>query len=192
MEFRGFALAVLVLAALILLSGSHVAAAGSGSNSTVVAVNLSSELNNSLAQGFNFTAGDFQSTSTAACVRALITGCDNNNPSQFVCLNSSAYNNAYLPQEQNNTSNKAHACPEYMLAGVVGCASVNDYCVVTHQQYSLSSGNTTTVNATTIYHTTSSQPTTSVPVNVPVVGTSSVNSLINEIIQFFQSIFNHL
>jgi hypothetical protein len=73
-----------------------------------------------------------------------------------------------------------------MLAGVVGCGTQNGYCVVIHEQYQLES------NATTIYHATTSQPTTTVPVNVPVVGTSTVNGLINQIIQFFNELFKKL
>jgi len=197
MEFKGFALVMVVLAVAAILSGINVAAqsTSNNTNTTSVAVNLSTELNNSLASGFNFTVGDFQSTSSAACVRAQITRCNNNNPSQFVCLNSSAYSNAYLPQQQNNTNDsKGFACPDYLLAGVVGCESLNNYCVVTHEQYSFKGNisSNTTLNATTIYHTTTSVPTTTVPVNVPVVGTSTINGIINEIIQFFDGLFKSL
>lgn len=192
----GFRKILFALMALVILAGAssiHVSAqvlsssTSNNTNSTYIAVNLTQELNNSYAAGFNLTKGDFQSNSSLACVRALIDKCDNNNPSQFVCLNSSAYNQSYLPQK-NASNSTGYACPQYFLAGVVGCATQNNYCVVVHEPYPMSPN---TTNSSTGISTPKTTQTT-IPVNVPYVGSSTINGFINGIINFFENIFKSL
>lgn|GEM_PF-2168875 len=208
MELKGLAFVVLILMVATMLSGLHLAAqtlgnASNNINSTVVAVNLGEELNNSHAAGFNFVPSNFQSNSSVECIKALISVCDNNNPSQFVCLNSAAYNQTYLPHEQNKAnSNGVVACPDYLEAGEVACASQNGYCVVIHKPYYAPS-NTTTIyqqgsgsqNSTTITYGSSNTSTTTIGANVPYIGSSTINDLIDDIdkvIQFFEGLFKSL
>ncbi len=95
-----------------------------------VAVNLQEELNNSANQGFTLNQTVFYSNSSAYCIRELITQCDNNEPSQFICINS-AYSGP-VGQQYKKAHAIAVACPMFYISGTVYCGIQGNYCVVMH------------------------------------------------------------
>lgn len=113
---------------------------------TYIAVNVSQELRNSAAEGFNFSYSYFQENSSAECVLARISACNNGIPSQFVCIGYQYYQ--YYQQQRQNIS-QSRACPMYIILGEISCAVQEGYCVVTDTRAPLSSmtsSSTTTVN----------------------------------------------
>jgi hypothetical protein len=98
------------------------------SGNGTVAVNLTQELKNSAASGFTLNESMFHANSSSECSRELISSCDNNVPSQFICVNqryagvvSSQYKTIY---------SKPTACPQFLMAGNVSCGLVSNYCAV--------------------------------------------------------------
>lgn len=188
------------------------------SNATIV-VNLTAELNNSAAAGYNFTANSFEANSSTACSLAQISKCDNNLPSQFVCINSTN-EQSYLLQHQNLEGNGT-VCPQYVLAGFLYCQVQNGACVVARNStYSYNVVNTTnttsTINQTTIcnlpniptgcswvstanatalcagYVSCISSTISSSAYTTTIVVTTDSNSVVSKIIRFFQNLFKGL
>jgi hypothetical protein len=100
-------------------------------NETVTVNTVAQELEESAGAGFILNSSAFQANSQAECSRILISPCDNNEPSQFICVNqqyaeavSSQYKSIYTKQT---------ACPEFLMAGTVSCGLIDDYCVVVQQ-----------------------------------------------------------
>ena len=60
--------------------------AGRSRNGTVAA-DISQELNYSAQDGFNLSMGTFRAGSASDCVKELAGRCDNNVPSQHICIN---------------------------------------------------------------------------------------------------------
>lgn len=161
--------------------------------SASVAVKLGAELNNSNSTGYNFTANDFASNSSANCALSIISNCNNNEPDQFVCLNSAAYNNSYIAgrfaQELNLTGK---ICPQFLLVGTISCTTLNGYCVVTHSSYSapLNQSNSSTNTTTIVSNSTLSTVTTST-ISYSNAG-QSLSNIISQIIQFFKGLLKSL
>ncbi len=141
-----------MLALFVLLSAYTLTLAGQSTipgnfHSTV---NVTAELNNSYSYGYNFTANYFRTNNAANCTLVQISRCDNNNPDQFVCINS-AYYPIYLDQRnQSFKSNpmKGYACPDYILLGHISCTTQSGYCVVTDtSQIAYESNSSTTTTA---------------------------------------------
>ncbi len=99
-------------------------------NSTVVvAADLQLELNSSLHYGFALNASAFASYNASGCSLQLVSGCNNNVPSQFVCVNS-AYAGEVAGQYAN-IYRQPRVCAAYFMEGTLGCAVSSGYCVVT-------------------------------------------------------------
>ncbi len=196
MRLRNRIIVTISFAFLIVLISSANAFAN---NTTYVAVNLSSEITNSGLAGYNFTQNDFSVSSPSQCVRVLISNCDNNNPSQFLCING-AYKSSYEQQHADLSFNESGFCPEYILAGYISCAMQSNYCVVTrNSNFTSPNQNNTQNNLTnsTVISTsaTSSATTTVLPsINSTSVnnGLSTISNIINEIIQFFQTLLQKI
>jgi hypothetical protein len=105
---------------------------GTAPNDTLVAVNLTQELNNSAQNGFQLNSSQFYSTSSAQCTRESISGCNNNVPSQFICVNSQ-YAGAVASQHQTIYATPT-VCPDFLMAGYVSCVAVQGYCEVASSQ----------------------------------------------------------
>lgn len=84
---------------------------------------------NSTAKGFHITPQMIASNSSSQCALQLTTFCDNNEPSQFVCVNT-AYSSNVSAQYQKIYSGKGQACPQFLLAGRLSCAVSGGYCTV--------------------------------------------------------------
>ena len=99
------------------------------------AENLQQELNNSSQDGFSLNQTVFYSTSPSQCSRQQITGCDNNEPSQFICVNSQ-YANLVMSQYHLIYS-RPTICPEFYAAGDLSCGTVQNYCVVLNSRQTI-------------------------------------------------------
>jgi hypothetical protein len=209
MEQKALVYAIVILLSGILLLSSHIntihdshylaLSNSNGSNTTYIAVNISQELNNSVNAGYNFTPNDFRSASSAQCLLVLISPCDNNNPSQFVCINS-AYNEIYA-QQHANLSRNGGACPDYELAGSVSCTSSSNYCEVTRSAFGspISNQSNSTINPGGPCIGTNGQLcgnsttiNTSINTNTVDSAVSSFGNIINEIIQFVSGLIKKL
>jgi hypothetical protein len=74
--------------------------------------------------GYALNGSTFSCRFGYQCTKVLITRCDNNNPSQFVCINS-----AYLADFSNmSRTNGSVVCPQYLLAGTISCECASNYC----------------------------------------------------------------
>ncbi len=93
-----------------------------------IAVSLQQELNNSVLAGFTLNQTVFYSNSSLDCSRQLISYCDNNVPSQFVCVNQRY--SALVSSQYNLTHKNLQACPMFLMAGTVSCGVQDGYCVV--------------------------------------------------------------
>ncbi len=93
-------------------------------------IGVGAELNNSIAAGFTVNLTTFYVISGSQCVRESISYCNNNEPSQFVCINS-RYSGKFTAQRSKIYSNKSRACPLFVLAGNISCTAENYYCAVT-------------------------------------------------------------
>lgn len=112
------AYALLIVAACLCLLVAHPKNISTGS-----IYSYQNETQRAEQNGYTIGSSAFSCSSTSQCVRVLITQCDNNNPSQFICINS-----AYLNKFNNMTKNGSVICPQYMLAGVISCACASNYC----------------------------------------------------------------
>lgn len=99
------------------------------SNATRVAVNFSFELNDSQQAGYALNQTIFRVNSQSECSIELIAYCNNNVPTQFICVNSA--HAFYVAAQYNQTHSVHQACPQYFEAGTLGCAVQGNYCVVT-------------------------------------------------------------
>jgi len=98
-------------------------------NGTRIAVDLQQELNNSANDGFSLNQSMFRANSSSQCSRQLISGCDNNVPSQFICVNNS-FIDTVSGQRSSIYSNNSRACPDFIETGTLSCAVQAGYCVV--------------------------------------------------------------
>lgn len=103
---------------------------GSLSGNYPIAVNLSQELNNSANGGLYLNKSAFASSSYPACAKVLISSCDNNVPSQFLCVGA-YYADEVTQEAQGADANKPHVCPMFVEAGSIACGVSAGYCVVT-------------------------------------------------------------
>ncbi len=94
-------------------------------------VNLAQELNNSAGAGFSLDEGMFHANSSSDCAKELISQCDNNVPSQFVCVNQRYAAN--VSSQYGAIYSKPGMCPEFLLAGNVSCGLDDGSCVVLYQ-----------------------------------------------------------
>jgi hypothetical protein len=95
-----------------------------------IALNLQQELNSSMQAGFTLNSTAFESSSAQSCSLQQISACNNNEPSQFVCVNS-VYAARVRSQYSVLYNSSAYMCPEFTVPGVLGCAVQEGYCVVT-------------------------------------------------------------
>lgn len=95
-----------------------------------VAVGLEHELKNSASEGFNLNSTLFRANMPSDCSLQLISQCDNNVPSQFICVNS-VYSAQVRSQYAALYNGKSHICPMYVAFGNVSCGLEQGYCVVT-------------------------------------------------------------
>lgn len=96
--------------------------------SATLAVNLQEEINDSTAKGFLVNQSEFYSSSASQCSLELIDGCDNNEPSQFICVNQNY--SSQISTQRMNIYSSSEVCPDFMLAGTLSCALQGNYCVV--------------------------------------------------------------
>ncbi len=113
-------------------STTSVLGGGAPPANATVAVTMQQELNNSAQAGFNIGQSELYSTSASRCSRELISACDNNVPSQFVCVNAQYASQVQL-QYQSIYANP-EVCPQFLMAGTVSCGIAQDYCVVQRSQ----------------------------------------------------------
>ncbi len=95
-------------------------------------VNLTEELNSSAKAGFKLTQVMFYANSSSVCSKQLISPCDNNEPSQFICVNQN-YATQVSAQHSSIYSSR-EICPMFYMVGSVTCGLDNNYCVVLDQQ----------------------------------------------------------
>jgi hypothetical protein len=157
-----------------------------------IAVNLTNELYNSAAQGFNFTSNDFAAGQSSSCALALITACGNNAPGQYVCVNDASY---YTYQQQRQViDNVASACPQYLLSGRLSCVSVNGYCEVERNTSGSiivkanSTNSTITQQTTTSICPTGTNCTSSININTNQIE-ATLGSAFNQVVAFLKGIF---
>ena len=102
-------------------------------NSTVPteAVNLTQELNNSASAGFSLLANKFHANSASECSKQRISPCDNNMPSQFICVNQQYADQ--ISGQYISIYTTPQACPQFLEAGTISCGLDDGYCVVTYQ-----------------------------------------------------------
>ncbi len=93
------------------------------------AVNLTQELNNSAAEGFNLTVDMFSANSSSECSKELISPCDNNVPTQFICINQ-----RFVGVVSSQRPPVRGACPMFMMAGDIYCGLDDGFCVVMDQR----------------------------------------------------------
>lgn len=93
-------------------------------------VEVGAELNNSISAGFNVNLATFSAMNVSQCQLEQISYCNNNEPGQFVCINSN-FASGFEAQRNAAFADKSRACPLFILARNIGCAVANDYCVVT-------------------------------------------------------------
>lgn len=94
----------------------------------IIAVTLAEELNNSANSGLNLNRSMFYSNSQAGCSRELISACDNNDPQQYICINSQYASKVASQYPKIHPS--PQACPMFYMAGNISCGLANNYCVV--------------------------------------------------------------
>jgi hypothetical protein len=73
--------------------------------------------------GYTLNSSKFQCGYSSQCAKVQVSPCNNNEPSQFICINS-----AYAGKLANSTSGSASVCPQYLLAGVISCRCTSNYC----------------------------------------------------------------
>jgi hypothetical protein len=113
------ACALLIVAVCLYALVVHPASAGT--NNTY---SYQNESQRASQDGYTLSSSAFSCSSALQCVKVLIAQCDNNNPSQFICINS-----AHLGEFSNMTKNNGSvACPQYMLAGTISCSCTFNYC----------------------------------------------------------------
>lgn len=137
---------LLILFSIILLPFTLATSAGS-THSNNTTINVQQELNASASAGFNFTMQTFASSSASDCLLVQITPCNNNNPSQFVCINS-AYYQSYLNQTQRIVK-PGVVCPMYEIQGTISCGFESGYCIVTVRSQLTRESNSTNTTAST-------------------------------------------
>jgi hypothetical protein len=86
-------------------------------------------ISNATGSGFQMNATMLVANYSSQCVLQQISFCDNNEPSQFVCVNQ-AYSSNVSAQYHKIYSGRAEACPEFVLAGKISCAVSGNYCIV--------------------------------------------------------------
>ncbi len=99
-------------------------------NSTM-GINPAEELNNSAGAGFNLTQAMFYANSSSQCSKQLISACDNNVPTQFICVNQQYAGN--VSAQYAAIYSRPWVCPQFMLAGKIFCGLEGDNCVVLYQ-----------------------------------------------------------
>ena len=97
-----------------------------------IAVNLTMELNNSEQAGFNLVQSMFYVNSSSECSKQLISACDNNVPSQFICINGLYSENVSSQYQRIYTT--PQACPMFLMVGNLSCGIASNYCVVLDQK----------------------------------------------------------
>ncbi|MDE1768183.1 MAG: hypothetical protein KGH64_02665 [Candidatus Micrarchaeota archaeon] len=97
-------------------------------NQSDLAVNFTQEINNSIKSGFSVNLTVFLPNAQSACTLQLISPCNNNVASQFICINP-IYKQALGAQYQQLYP-PGHACPMYLVAGNISCAIQYSHCVV--------------------------------------------------------------
>ena len=93
-------------------------------------IEVGAELNNSIAAGFTVNLTTFREVNASQCQLEPISYCNNNEPGQFVCINSK-FASGFEAQRNMTFANKPRACPLFILAGNISCAFENGYCIVT-------------------------------------------------------------
>ncbi len=90
-----------------------------------VFVNYMQQLNVSKSLGYNFTTASFYCGQTSDCQLVQLAPCDNNIPSQFGCINPSAY--ASYAAHKAEISKDA-VCPFFMEKGSASCVCASSFC----------------------------------------------------------------
>lgn len=98
------------------------------SGNKTIAVNLTQELKNSAASGFTLNASMFYASSSSECSKEQISSCDNNVPSQFICVNQQYA--VIVSSQYNSLYSTPVACPQFFMAGNISCSIVDNYCTV--------------------------------------------------------------
>ncbi len=99
-----------------------------GTSNGTVAVNLTQELKNAAADGFTLTQSMFYANSSSACSKQQITACNNNVPSQFVCVNQQYA--GLVSSQWKSIYPFPTPCPLFLMAGTASCGVSDGYCVV--------------------------------------------------------------
>jgi len=92
--------------------------------------NVENSIGNATASGFHITPQMAAANSSSQCSLQQVTFCDNNEPSQFVCVNQ-AYASNVNAQYKLIYAGRGQACPEFVLAGHISCTISAGYCAVT-------------------------------------------------------------
>jgi hypothetical protein len=91
--------------------------------------NAQNEIANASVSGFEITSQMLASDNSSQCSLEQISFCNNNEPSQFVCVNQ-RYAANVSTQRVLMYAGRGEACPEFMLAGRLSCTSSAGYCTV--------------------------------------------------------------
>ena len=92
--------------------------------------NAQNEIANASVSGFEITSQMLASDNSSQCSLEQISFCNNNEPSQFVCVNQ-AYASNVNAQYKLIYAGRGQACPEFVLAGHISCTISAGYCAVT-------------------------------------------------------------
>jgi hypothetical protein len=69
----------------------------------------------------------FSCTSSSDCTDVLAATCDNNIPSQHICINSKYYG-AFESEHNSTFQNSTHVCPLYFMNSNITCSCAENYC----------------------------------------------------------------
>ncbi|MCL5440735.1 MAG: hypothetical protein M1448_02540 [Candidatus Marsarchaeota archaeon] len=92
----------------------------------------SNEISHASAFGIGIGASQFSCSSSLQCAKLLLSRCDNNLPSQFICINGKYYGQYLnLTKGENKTG---YLCPMFLVMGNIGCSCISSYCTETYSK----------------------------------------------------------
>lgn len=92
----------------------------------------SNEISHASAFGIAIGTPQFSCSSGSQCDKLLVSKCDNNLPSQFICINNKYYGQ-YL-NLTNGENKTGYVCPLFLVAGNIGCSCISSYCTETYNK----------------------------------------------------------
>lgn len=116
--------AVLLCAVLLYLALGTQAKTPIASNSTL----YSTESRRAVQNGYNVNSSTFSCDTSNQCVKVQVTRCGNNEPSQYICINSGSRQNFENQAQKIRNSEGPVACPQFYMEGNISCGCASSYC----------------------------------------------------------------